>query len=225
MRYSPARRRKCQPPSRRPMPLVLARCVSPILNCMSFSGNNRISDLLFQAGLRKVLLPGFPGLEEGIAGCGQTDGAGPTPPQPANSLLPCRSRRSRARLCLLGPTANHAQEHRAALVDFHRLAVGGQRDFTNRLRASGLEDFKVAESVCPAGVHGEEPKRLRLRMAVNRDTACSPQILIYVGQHAVTGIFPHELRSHEDWPTLSVGNLVASDFNFIVGSLAGAWLR
>jgi hypothetical protein len=39
------------------------------------------------------------------------------------------------------------------------------------------------------------------------------------------GIFPHDLRSHDDWPTLSVGNLVASDFNFIVGSLAGAWLR
>jgi hypothetical protein len=39
------------------------------------------------------------------------------------------------------------------------------------------------------------------------------------------GIFPHDLRSRDDWPTLSVGNLVASDLNFIVGSLAGARLR
>jgi hypothetical protein len=46
------------------MPLVLAMCVSPILNCMIFSGANRVSDLLFQAGLRKVLQSGFYGLEE-----------------------------------------------------------------------------------------------------------------------------------------------------------------
>ena len=38
------------------------------------------------------------------------------------------------------------------------------------------------------------------------------------------GIYPHDLRSHADRPTVGVGNLVASDFNFIVGSLAGAWL-
>jgi hypothetical protein len=39
------------------------------------------------------------------------------------------------------------------------------------------------------------------------------------------GTFPHDLRSHDDGPALSVRNLVASDFNFIVGTLAGAWLR
>ena len=52
-----------------------------------------------------------------------------------------------------------------------------------------------------------------------------PQILVYIGQHAVAGIFPHDLRSHHDWLTFAIGNLVASDFNFIVGNLAGAWLR
>jgi hypothetical protein len=31
---------------------------------MSFTGDNRLSDLLFQAGLKKVLQPWFYGLEE-----------------------------------------------------------------------------------------------------------------------------------------------------------------
>jgi len=35
------------------MPLVLAMCVSPIFNCIIFSGANRVSDLLFQAGLKE----------------------------------------------------------------------------------------------------------------------------------------------------------------------------
>jgi|HubBroStandDraft_6_1064221.scaffolds.fasta_scaffold06378_10 hypothetical protein len=40
------------------MPLVLAVCVSPILNCMIFSGANRVSDLF----LRKILQSGSVGL-------------------------------------------------------------------------------------------------------------------------------------------------------------------
>jgi hypothetical protein len=72
---------------------------------------------------------------------------GSPPKQPANLLLPRRSGKSRTSLCLLGPTAIHAQEHRATLVDFHRFAIGEQRDFTKRLGESGLEDFKVPESV------------------------------------------------------------------------------
>src|ERR1700727_4013074 len=116
------------------MPLVLAVCVSPILNCMIFSGANRVSDLF----LRKILQSGSVGLRSESRAA---------PPHPPNSLLTCSSRRSRASLCLLLPTANHPQQHRAALVDFHRFAVGGQRDFTNRLRPPGSQDFKVAESV------------------------------------------------------------------------------
>src|SRR5580698_8156415 len=76
-----------------------------------------------------------------------------TPLQPANLLLPCFSRRSRAGLCLLGPAALDAQEHRAALVDFHCLPVGGQSDYTKRLGASGLEDCEVVKPVRAAGIH------------------------------------------------------------------------
>jgi hypothetical protein len=36
--------------------------VSPILSCVSFSGDNRLSDLLFQAGPRRIIQPGFAGL-------------------------------------------------------------------------------------------------------------------------------------------------------------------
>jgi hypothetical protein len=27
-----------------------------------------------------------------------------------------------------------------------------------------------------------------------------PEILVHIGQHALAGIFPHDLRSHHYWP-------------------------
>ena len=45
-------------------------------------------------------------------------------------------------------------------------------------------------------------------------------ILVYIGQHALAGVFPHDLRSHHYRPTFAVRNLVASDFNRVVGIFA-----
>src|ERR1700733_13265642 len=149
----------------------------------------------------------------------------PTPPQPANLLLPCSSGRNRVCLCLLGTALIHAQEHRAALADFHSFAIRGQSDFTERLGPPGMEDAPVTESVRPAGIHGEEPKRLRIGIVVDRSTAWRPQILARIGQHSLAGIFPHDLGSHHYSPIATVRNLVASDLNLVVGILARGQLR
>jgi hypothetical protein len=57
--------------------------------------------------------------------------------------------KSRVRLCLLGPAAIHAQEHRAAPADFRGFGAGGQSDFTKWLRAYAMEDCHVTEPYVP----------------------------------------------------------------------------
>jgi hypothetical protein len=69
-----------------------------------------------------------------------------------------------------GPLPSARKSIALPLSTFTTLRFRGQRDFTKRLGASGLENLKVAESVRAVGIHGEEPKRLRIRIAVNRQT-------------------------------------------------------
>ena len=72
-------------------------------------------------------------------------------------LLPSPSRRSRVRLCLLGPASTHKQKHRAAFVDLQHLAVRAQSDFANWRCASGMQNRQVVEPVGAARIYGKGP--------------------------------------------------------------------
>jgi len=91
--------------------------------------------------------------------------------------------------------------------------------FTDGGGTSGMKDCQVTESVCAAGIHREQPKRLWKAGILGRATTRGAQIVARVRQHALAGIFPNDARSHHDRPIGTVRNLVASDLNLAVSIL------
>jgi len=128
--------------------------------------------------------------------------------------LSCFSRSNRASLYRLGPAAFTRKSIALPFSTFTAFRLEAKVDFPKRLRCVRIGGLSGREIRMRRGRSLRRAKMLADGIVFDRAPAWGARILVYIGQHALAGIFPHDLRSHHYRHIFAVGNLVTSQFEF-----------